>query len=971
MAAEKITSQFVTALLAQPSTEARSAFLHMADLLNAEGLSQLLDFASQVVGNNPGQARQLAMLCTDVAKSSDALNIVPQATYLHAQTHAINGEFSQAGALIKSAREQYLSLGQLSAALRTNVGLISVLAEEGQYQEAIRVGLSALETIERSDPVDLTVISAKKISGLIHKNLGICYEMIGNYDQALNSFSLAEDLFQEAGMVEETGALAMSRASILLNLGRAVESLTTLQGAATGFASMDNRLRYAKCLNNLGNAHLVLGNYSQCLDVLKEARRLLSTLDAQVDQLILQGLTADAYLGLNLYPEAIVEYQAANEGLEKMGMAYQRAWILWGLGAALTAQSQWEEAESALSQAAMLFQEAGNKQLLCGVLLEQAALMAAQDERGMAVQLAHRAYLLVADEEWPVQRVYALLKLADLALPDVSLAESLLLEAQQMIASLALPHLRYRLRQRLGHLFLLQRRNEEAENLLQAAIMEIEQLRGNLTQETLRASFLRDKLAVYEDLAQLYLARGDEESLQKALHVTEQAKSRTLADLIMGLVDTKLVTNADPEQYQRLEILKSELNATYNQALRGAQDGERAVPWRELNARAITLTNEINRLYLALADNGSSQAVAHTVAHAAAHTPSFDTIRTQLPPHLTLLTYHILADEVLVFVYQNGRLRVKRHLTDVSTLQKLMQELDMEWRRFQAEDSFIGRHLRHLEQSVQQVLNHLYRLLIAPIAAWLPSSEGITPRLGIVPHGMLHQLPFQALFDGEQYLIDRFEIVYAPSATLMAHYQRPKPRRNSQAVVFGVSDPLIPHIVAEAHAVAQYLPHTEPYLNEQATLAAFRTQSSHCGILHVACHGLFRADNPMFSALKLYDGWLTAADVLGLDLADSFVTLSACESGRNDGLRGDEILGLTRAFLGAGARALIVTLWLIEDESSASLMACLYERLAQGADYPSALRTAQLTLKEKLSHPYYWAPFIAIGQMTSSNEAPS
>jgi CHAT domain-containing protein len=122
----------------------------------------------------------------------------------------------------------------------------------------------------------------------------------------------------------------------------------------------------------------------------------------------------------------------------------------------------------------------------------------------------------------------------------------------------------------------------------------------------------------------------------------------------------------------------------------------------------------------------------------------------------------------------------------------------------------------------------------------------------------------------------------------------------------------------------------------------------------------------MFSALRLYDGWLTAADVLALDLSDSLVTLSVCESGRSDGLRGDEVLGLTRAFLGAGARALLVTLWLIEDEVSASVMTDLYQQFEQGAGYSTALRTAQLALKAKRPHPYYWAPFIVIGQMAST-----
>jgi CHAT domain-containing protein len=132
--------------------------------------------------------------------------------------------------------------------------------------------------------------------------------------------------------------------------------------------------------------------------------------------------------------------------------------------------------------------------------------------------------------------------------------------------------------------------------------------------------------------------------------------------------------------------------------------------------------------------------------------------------------------------------------------------------------------------------------------------------------------------------------------------------------------------------------------------------------LHLACHGLFRADNPMFSSLKLHDGWLTAADVMQLDLTGALVTLSACESGRNEVFAGDELIGLTRAFLGVGAPALVVSLWLVQDETTASLMEKYYEQLRDGAGPAEALRTAQLAIMEERPHPYYWAPFVLVGK---------
>jgi len=118
----------------------------------------------------------------------------------------------------------------------------------------------------------------------------------------------------------------------------------------------------------------------------------------------------------------------------------------------------------------------------------------------------------------------------------------------------------------------------------------------------------------------------------------------------------------------------------------------------------------------------------------------------------------------------------------------------------------------------------------------------------------------------------------------------------------------------------------------------------------------------MFSALKLHDGWLTAADVMQLDFDEALVTLSACESGRATVIRGDEVIGLPRAFLGAGAATVVVSLWLVQDETTVALMTHWYQGLREGMGRAAALRAAQQALKARYPHPYYWAPFVLMGQ---------
>nr|MDQ3642173.1 CHAT domain-containing protein [Actinomycetota bacterium] len=405
-----------------------------------------------------------------------------------------------------------------------------------------------------------------------------------------------------------------------------------------------------------------------------------------------------------------------------------------------------------------------------------------------------------------------------------------------------------------------------------------------------------------------------------------------------------------------------DLNAAYSGLLGVPDDGEREAPLPDLHARAVELEGEIGRLRLQSAAAGSPSELF-------AVPMSPDAIQDDLPPDAALLAYHVAGDEILAFVHTRGQIRVARHLGSVTAVQRLLRKLDSQWDRFGAGREFTERHMPLLERSARQVLAALYAELVAPVeplleqvADPLPGETGLDRKLAVVPHGPLHRVPFHALFDDERYLIERFEVSYAPSATVYALCQERDARGLGGALVLGVEDPSIPAAVDETRAVSKHLPGANVRVGEEATLTALWSEAPGRGALHLACHGLFRADNPMFSALKLHDGWLLAADAMGLDLDGALVTLSACESGRSEVIGGDEILGLTRAFLGAGAATLAVSLWLVQDETTAELMGGWYERLRDGEQPVAALRAAQLGLKERHPHPYYWAPFVLIGK---------
>jgi len=152
------------------------------------------------------------------------------------------------------------------------------------------------------------------------------------------------------------------------------------------------------------------------------------------------------------------------------------------------------------------------------------------------------------------------------------------------------------------------------------------------------------------------------------------------------------------------------------------------------------------------------------------------------------------------------------------------------------------------------------------------------------------------------------------------------------------------------------------FTEDEATEVRLREYGPACGLLHLATHGAFRADNPLFSWLRLADARLTVRDIYSLRLPRaSLVTLSACETGLG-GLRGGDVLGLSQSFLAAGARSLLLSLWAVDDVSTAQLMASFYRRLAAGQTKVAALREAQQEMRERYPHPFYWAGFVLVGE---------
>jgi len=267
-------------------------------------------------------------------------------------------------------------------------------------------------------------------------------------------------------------------------------------------------------------------------------------------------------------------------------------------------------------------------------------------------------------------------------------------------------------------------------------------------------------------------------------------------------------------------------------------------------------------------------------------------------------------------------------------------------------------------KDIGQTWIQLSNYLIDPVSEYVTEDALIY----FVPYGVIHYLPLHALeFNGEP-LIETHPVAYVPSASLLKFCQNKGSNNLQSCASFGV-DPYgeVTDIVEEGARDVANLFETVAYTGGKVTKAKVRTCLNN-DIIHFLCHGKFDASDPISSGVILHDGVLTAKEIFSMRLNTELVTLAACETGISERSRGDELIGLTRAFIYAGAPSVIVSLWPVDACSTQELMLEFYTQLKSGeennnTDKATALQQAQIKVmeKEEYSHPYYWAPFILVG----------
>ena len=469
-----------------------------------------------------------------------------------------------------------------------------------------------------------------------------------------------------------------------------------------------------------------------------------------------------------------------------------------------------------------------------------------------------------------------------------------------------------------------------AEKMFKKAIDVIEKQRSSINTEAGRIGFVGDKQAAYAELTALLLTDG---RCTEAFSYVERAKARALVDLLASQKNI----NIHSGQNEQIKTTLAELNKAENNLTVVAQADDKE---GQAKTRSIVLA-----LKKDLQEKAPELASLVSVT-----TPATADIQSKLSAEETLLEYYFTGSDWYIFILTK----------DAITAQKLPAS-DLAGNI----DALRKTITAHNSTSFNQHTQALYRQIFASFA---PAIK--TKKLIIVPHGVLHYLPFAALSNGGEYLIDRFSIRILPSASVLSFLQAPAKKAKAGALILGnpkLDNPKYDLKFAqdEALAIGKIIPNSNVLLRTDASKTNLQNLGNQYSVIHLAVHGVFDLDKPLNSALLLAadnnnDGLLRASDLYNLSLDADLVTLSACETALGKVATGDDVVGFTRGFLYAGARSLISSLWQVDDQATRDLMVNFYINLPKMSK-DEALRQAQLKVKNKYPHPYYWAAFLLTG----------
>ena len=811
----------------------------------------------------------------------------------------------------------------LAAALAQHARVLDLA---GDYKGAVAVGTEAALLFDR--------VGKPGEAALARNDAGSVLEQQGELAAAGELLRTSREQGWEHWTVKQRLTALLREGIVARVLGRPREAIRINQEALSIARENGDKESEARILNNLALIHQNLAEYREAIRFGKESLDLRAPTDHQGRAISLTNL-GNIHEAQGDKEEAFRTYRAAAAEAEKTKEPKGVAITAVNVGIQLRKMQRAKEARPHLEEGLRIAEEIGFARLRAGARRELGLVLIAVDEKEGGLKLLAEALAEAEKLGSGVDLAETQLALA-LNAPDDRKASAeralkLARDAQQ-------PEFEWAALTLLGDLDREGDAPAAAIEKYTSAVSVIERIRRQIAGgDVQRQTFFADKLRPYHALVELHFAAGD---LPQAFHWIQQAKARVLLDSL-ALERRQVSTAAPAEQNDRIKALQLKV-----------AEAEAAKEKAAANAARI----ELDRLVAETAAPGLLTPVANPE----------ELQSNLLDPETGLLEYLVLPERTLlaVLTIEGSDPVLKIHSVDITAagLRRQVEELRA---------ALATRQLGY-----EAIAKRLWQRLVGPAGSQLQNRR----RLIVAPSGSLWQLPFQVLRDeGDRFLIDRFAITYAPSASsLLQMNTAAKERAKKKTLV--LSNPTrtdsgreFPDLPGASLLTAELPPvygkeATEILAGEAATEHAVKQRAGEFDIVHCAVHGVFDSTAPLQSHLRLAagdgeDGLLEAREIMEMRINASLAVLAACETGRGGEDAGEGIIGMSWAFFLARCPAVVASQWKVDSASVSELSLGFHQQLASGLSADAALQKATEALRKNRAyrHPFYWAPLIVIG----------
>ena len=940
---------FVKELSSISDQTARGEFLSARrEQLDLQLIIQLANEARELLRVNARESLALSEVAIEIARTMQDQLAMAHAVRIKANAQYALGEYASAVELHGKAIEIFEAFDEKEELGRTLSACIASWNLSGDYDQAF-------EAADRAR-VLFTQLGDELRLARLDINLGNVYYRQDRFAEALTCYRRAYDGVTKHENSEGIAVVLANLAVCLIGLGEFQQALDSYQHARDYCEKHSMPVLVAQADYNIAYLYFLRGEYSRAIDMLRSTRLRCNEVGDRYHYGLCNLDLSELYLELNLSSEAAELARLGHAEFEALRMGYEAAKSLAFEAIAMGQQGQAFQSLKLFARSREMFVKEKNEVWPSLIDLYQALVLFNEGRHFEARRMAKAALEFFDSSLLPGKAVLCRLLLARIAQKtnDLVAAHRECTAALEKLKNLQAPMLNHQAFLLMGHIHSASGNGKSAYECFRSSRQALEALRSNLRGQELKMAFLKNRLEVYELLVDSCLRdQYNRSSLEEAFGYIEEAKSRTLMDQMLQPVYATVDDGGQSDLVRRMRNLRDELNWYYSlielEQLRPEQRSPDHIKRLELQVRA-----REKDLIRVLQESSLSKTAGAAID--GSRNVSIEEICSAITRDALIIEFFQTGDRIVACLLGRGGLQILP-VTLASRISNVLRLLQFQLSKFRLGTEYASAFQTSLIQSTNGHLKSLYEELLSPLRERIREHH-----LLFVPHGALHYVPFHALFDGQRYLIDDHTVSYAPSASIYTVCARKQVNTSGPALLMGVPDQNAPSILNELQTLSGILPHPKVFIGNAASEYVLRNTAPSARLIHIATHGYFRQDSPMFSSIRMGNSYLSLYDLYQLHMPVELVTLSGCATGLNVVAAGDELIGLARGLFQAGAQSLLLSLWDVHDPSTADFMSVFYRRYKKGEDKATAMRTAMIEVRECYPHPYQWAPFVLMGK---------